>query len=132
MAKLKKTSSEKKPKFGSGKGMFKMKKNFDEPIEDFKDYVEPMSKQELKDEISKVLDNFSDNALSELLVLLREIDSQKDRTVNVTSSLNKILSEDKELLKGLLNDLSKRNSGDPQNSNKYFWRFTWNQRLVCS
>ena len=27
-----------KPKFGSGKGMFKMKKNFDEPIEDFKDY----------------------------------------------------------------------------------------------
>ena len=27
-----------KPRFGSGKGMFKMKKNFDEPIEDFKDY----------------------------------------------------------------------------------------------
>ena len=27
-----------KPKFGSAKGMFKMKKNFDEPIEDFKDY----------------------------------------------------------------------------------------------
>lgn len=27
-----------KPRFGSGKGMFKMKKNFDEPILDFKDY----------------------------------------------------------------------------------------------
>ncbi|HUZ58514.1 MAG TPA: DUF2281 domain-containing protein [Hanamia sp.] len=27
-----------KPKFGSAKGMFKMKKNFDDPIEDFKDY----------------------------------------------------------------------------------------------
>ncbi len=27
-----------KPKFGSAKGMFKMNKNFDEPIEDFKDY----------------------------------------------------------------------------------------------
>ena len=27
-----------KPKFGSAKGMFKMKKNFDHPIEDFKDY----------------------------------------------------------------------------------------------
>lgn len=28
----------KKPKFGSAKGMFKMKKNFDDPIDDFKDY----------------------------------------------------------------------------------------------
>lgn len=27
-----------KPKFGSAKGMFTMKKNFDAPIEDFKDY----------------------------------------------------------------------------------------------
>ncbi len=27
-----------KPTFGSAKGMFKMKKNFDQPIEDFKDY----------------------------------------------------------------------------------------------
>ena len=27
-----------KPKFGSAKGMFKMKKSFDQPIEDFKDY----------------------------------------------------------------------------------------------
>lgn len=27
-----------KPKFGSAKGMFKMKKSFDDPIEDFKDY----------------------------------------------------------------------------------------------
>lgn len=28
-----------KPKFGSGKGMFKMKPDFDEPLEDFKDYM---------------------------------------------------------------------------------------------
>lgn len=27
-----------KPRFGSAKGMFKMKKNFDDPIDDFKDY----------------------------------------------------------------------------------------------
>lgn len=27
-----------KPKFGSARGMFKMKKNFDAPIEDFKEY----------------------------------------------------------------------------------------------
>ena len=33
-----KKSNKNKPKFGSAKGMFKMKKDFDEPIEDFKDY----------------------------------------------------------------------------------------------
>lgn len=33
-----KTNTKQKPKFGSAKGMFKMKKNFDDPIEDFKDY----------------------------------------------------------------------------------------------
>lgn len=33
-----KKSTKNKPKFGSAKGMFKMKKNFDDPIEDFKDY----------------------------------------------------------------------------------------------
>jgi hypothetical protein len=27
-----------KPKFGSAKGSFKMKKNFNDPIDDFKDY----------------------------------------------------------------------------------------------
>jgi len=27
-----------KPRFGSAKGIFKMKKNFDLPIEDFKEY----------------------------------------------------------------------------------------------
>ncbi len=28
-----------KPKFGSAKGMFKMSADFDEPLEDFKDYM---------------------------------------------------------------------------------------------
>lgn len=28
-----------RPKFGSGKGMFKMSDDFDEPLEDFKDYM---------------------------------------------------------------------------------------------
>jgi hypothetical protein len=32
-------SSKPKPKFGSGKGMFKMHADFDAPLEDFKDYV---------------------------------------------------------------------------------------------
>ncbi len=34
----KKKPTKKKPRFGSAKGIFKMKNNFDEPIEDFKDY----------------------------------------------------------------------------------------------
>ena len=33
------TTNNPKPKFGSGKGMFKMKPDFDEPLEDFKDYM---------------------------------------------------------------------------------------------
>jgi hypothetical protein len=37
MSKNKKPNKQ-KPKFGSAKGMFKMKKNFDDPIDDFKDY----------------------------------------------------------------------------------------------
>lgn len=33
-----KVKTKQKPKFGSAKGMFKLKKNFDDPIDDFKDY----------------------------------------------------------------------------------------------
>jgi Protein of unknown function (DUF2281) len=33
-----KKPSKHKAKFGSAKGMFKMKKNFDDPIDDFNDY----------------------------------------------------------------------------------------------
>lgn len=35
----KKVSKPKKPKFGSCKGMFEMAQDFDEPLEDFKDYM---------------------------------------------------------------------------------------------
>lgn len=38
-AKRKKAQEEKKPQFGSGKGMFIMKPNFDEPLDDFKEYM---------------------------------------------------------------------------------------------
>ena len=57
-----------------------------------------MSKEEIKYEISKVLDHFSDKALAELLAFLKELDSRKDSKISVNSSLNKILIEDKELL----------------------------------
>jgi len=56
-----------------------------------------MSKEEIKYEISKVLDHFSDKALSELLAFLRELDTKYHQST-VMTSLDKILSEDKELL----------------------------------
>jgi Protein of unknown function (DUF2281) len=34
-----KTPNTSKPIFGSAKGMFKLKHDFDEPLEDFKDYM---------------------------------------------------------------------------------------------
>ncbi len=37
--KTKHQPSKKKPKFGSAKGMLKMKENFDDPIDDFKAYM---------------------------------------------------------------------------------------------
>jgi len=36
-----------------------------------------MSKEEIKTEINKVLDHFSDKALSELLLFLKELDDKK-------------------------------------------------------
>lgn len=57
-----------------------------------------MSKKEIKNEIDKVLDRFSDEALGELLAFLKELDSRKSDSITLSSSLSKILSEDKELL----------------------------------
>ena len=37
--KRRKSSKKKKPRFGSGKGMFVMKPDFDEPLDDFKEYM---------------------------------------------------------------------------------------------
>jgi hypothetical protein len=57
-----------------------------------------MSKEEIKQEISKVLDHFSDKALIELLSFLKEFDLNNKPDTSSTSLLYKILSEDKELL----------------------------------
>ena len=57
-----------------------------------------MSKEEIKYEISKVLDHFSDKALGELLAFLKELDTKQEPKSPITFSLSKILSEDKELL----------------------------------
>jgi hypothetical protein len=37
--KNKKYKEDKKPKFGSSKGFYKMSDNFDDPMEDFKEYT---------------------------------------------------------------------------------------------
>lgn len=57
-----------------------------------------MSKEEIKYEIGKVLDHFSDKALAELLAFLKELDSKHEREFTINSSLTRILTEDKELL----------------------------------
>lgn len=57
-----------------------------------------MSKKEIKDEISKVLDHFSDKALSELLRFLKELESKTSSSISSKSSLDRILQEDKDLL----------------------------------
>lgn len=38
--KSKRPTTDKKPKFGSAKGTFLIKEDFDEPLEDFKEYME--------------------------------------------------------------------------------------------
>lgn len=39
-ARRKKSNEKKKPRFGSGKGMFVLKPDFDEPLDDFKEYMQ--------------------------------------------------------------------------------------------
>lgn len=58
-----------------------------------------MSKDQIKTEINKVLDNFSDRALNELLVYLKEMNSRSN--IYNPQDLYKILSEDKNLLERL-------------------------------
>jgi hypothetical protein len=57
-----------------------------------------MSKNEIKLEINKVLDNFSDKALNELLSFLKTLDAKHSSSVSIKDLLDKILREDKELL----------------------------------
>ena len=60
-----------------------------------------MSTQQIKDEINKVLDNFSDKALNDLLAYLKGLKSTQPVSLFDKDHLKKILTEDKELLKKL-------------------------------
>ena len=60
-----------------------------------------MSKDEIKSEINKVLDRFSDKTLSDLLSFLKNIENNQSFTLLDKSTLEKILTEDEDLLKKL-------------------------------
>ena len=60
-----------------------------------------MSKNEVKDQINKVLDNVSDEALESILNYLKELISKSENDFILSNNLNKILSEDKEVLERL-------------------------------
>jgi hypothetical protein len=60
-----------------------------------------MSKDEIKYEINKVLDHFSDKALQDLLTFLRNLEGTQSASLFNNESIEKILTEDKELLKKL-------------------------------
>ena len=60
-----------------------------------------MSKEEIKYEINKVLDQFSDKALNDLLAFLKDIESRQSISISDNSFLEKILSEDRGLLEKL-------------------------------
>ncbi len=57
-----------------------------------------MSKDEIKYEINKLLDHFSDKALEELLSFLQNLEVSNNSTLSNPNALHKILSEDKQLL----------------------------------
>lgn len=57
-----------------------------------------MSKEEVKHEIGKLLNHFSEKILTELLAFLKELDSKHEGKFTIDSSLTKVLTEDKELL----------------------------------
>ena len=57
-----------------------------------------MSKEEIKYEINKVLDHFSNEALNELLSFLKQLDSKHENGDSFLTPLNKILEEDSQLL----------------------------------
>ena len=60
-----------------------------------------MSKDEIKDEINKVLDHFSDKSLENLLYFLKGLEDKHPISIFNSDALNKILSEDEELLQKL-------------------------------
>jgi hypothetical protein len=57
-----------------------------------------MSKDEIKSEINHVLDHLSNDALAELLSFLKQLEHRNSAGTINSSELQRILSEDRELL----------------------------------
>lgn len=57
-----------------------------------------MSREEIKHEIGKLLDHFSEKALTELLAFLKELDAKHETEFTSKSSLIRILTEGKDSL----------------------------------
>lgn len=60
-----------------------------------------MSTHELKDEIRKAIDSAPDSVLNEILNYIQQINNTDPEKLKLSQNLNKILKEDKELLKRL-------------------------------
>ena len=60
-----------------------------------------MTKQQLKTEIQKVLDNVPEAVLQNILSYLQELQSKPLNEIEMSGMLRKILNEDKELLEKL-------------------------------
>ncbi|MHA4847630.1 hypothetical protein ACX0G7_25920 [Flavitalea antarctica] len=60
-----------------------------------------MSKEEIKQEIAKTLDHFSESALLDLLSFLKQLSTEKTQSLFSGDHLQRLLVEDKELLEKL-------------------------------
>lgn len=60
-----------------------------------------MSKNEVKEQINKVLDNVPEEVLESILNYLKELLSKSQSDLILSNNLNKILLEDKEVLEKL-------------------------------
>lgn len=60
-----------------------------------------MSREEVKSAITELLENSPEQALQEVLIYLKSIQGNSDKSVTLAKNLRTILTEDKELLKRL-------------------------------
>ena len=60
-----------------------------------------MSKEQIKHEINKMLDHLPDKTLQDILLFLKNIRGKQTLSLTDRATLDKILSEDKDLLEKL-------------------------------
>jgi hypothetical protein len=60
-----------------------------------------MTSDQIKEEIQKVLNDFPESVLKDVLDFLKELQVQSPDNIKLTNDLRKILSEDKNLLNRL-------------------------------